>query len=237
MNVTELLNDLAIGELSNLSMAEGNTILPAKVPQIIKYANEGLLRLYTKFLLKENDLILETRVGTTYYHLLKRFAYTQYDESNPPAEWDMPYIMDLGKEPFKEDVIKVLGVYDFNGVAVPLNDTEQRRSVFTPQALMLQVPNPRDGETLSVQYQAKHDVIPVTDYSDIVITLPEVLRSALNAYIASKVYMHMNTAETTAKGQEHSIIYEVLCQDAIDMDLVSTSSSTTNTKFQIRGWK
>lgn len=236
MNVTDLLKRLALGELSNLSLATGGIISAAKVPTIIQYTNEALHKLYTKYLLNEKDLILELREDITYYHLLKRFAYSQYDPLNPPTQWNRPYIMDMGREPFTEDVIKVLSVYDQNGIDLPLNDTEQVYSVFTPQAQQLQVPHPVDGQILCVSYQAKHPTIPSTDYEEVGIDLPECLHSALCAYITSKLYMHMNTAESTAKGQEHSFTFDKLCQEVIEMDLVSTTSSITNTRFQKRGF-
>lgn len=237
MTVAELLKSLALGELSNLALGDTGEITVGKVPKLIQYTNEGLLKLYTRFLLSEKDLILEMRTGTTYYHLLKKFAYSQYDAAHPPAEWDMPYIMDLGREPFLEDVVKVLEVYDPWGQKLPLNDLEDPRSVFTPTPTQIQIPHAWEDRTISVVYQARHVPLPTTDYADVAINLPECLHSALRAFIAHKTFMHMNTQESTAKGQEHAMMFEGLCQEAIDMDLVNTSSSTTNTRFEKRGFK
>lgn len=236
MKVSDLFTRLALGELSNLALARNGIISPEKQPTIVMYANEALLRLFTRFLLCEKDLILEMRDGNTMYHLLKQFAYSQYDIDKPPSEWNKPYIMDLGHEPFDEDVIKVLSVYDYQGNKLPLNDSERTDSVFTPQSLILQVPFTEHKHTLVVNYQARHAVIPSSGYKDVDIVLPKCLESALCAYISSKVFMHMNTVESTAKGQEHMLTYNSLCQDAVDMDLVSTSTSTTNSKFQKRGF-
>ncbi len=236
MKVSDLFTRLALGELSNLALASNGVISLEKQPTIVMYANEALLRLFTRFLLCEKDLILEMRDGTTMYHLRKQFAYSQYDIDNPPSEWNKPYIMDLGHEPFDEDVIKVLSVYDYQGNKLPLNDSERTDSVFTPQSLILQVPFTEHKHTLSVNYQARHAVIPSSGYKDFDIVLPKCLESALCAYISYKVFTHMNTVESTAKGQEHMLTYNSLCQDAVDMDLVSTSTSTTNSKFQKRGF-
>lgn len=238
MKVPELLKSLALGELSNLSLANPTTgeITPEKIPTVIMYANEALLKLHTKYVLKEKDLILEMRTGVTFYHFLKKFAYSEFDELNPPDEWNLPYIMDLGREPFTEDVIKVLSVFDPYGRKLPLNDREHVASVFTTQSNVLQVPHTEDGKTLAVEYQAKHPTLPETGYEDTLIELPECLHAALRAHIAWKVFMHMNTQECTAKGQEHAMNFEMLCQEAVDLDLVSTSSSTTNTRFEKRGF-
>lgn len=233
--LNDLFHDLALGELSNLSMVENDTIIPQRRPKIVTYANDGLLDLYSTFVLKEKDMIVEMREGVTNYHLLKRYAGSQYDEENPPDRWAMPYIMDSISEPFEEDVIKILSVWNSFGQKMPLNDMERTDSVFNPQSNVLQVPFPIPGQSLALEYQAKHTKLEHCN-CDAEIELPDVLWRALKAYVASKVFMHMNTQENTAKGQEHTIIYDMICQDVVEKDLVNTSSSTTNSRFAKRGW-
>lgn len=89
--------------------------------------------------------------------------------------------------------------------------------------------------SLSLEYQARHAVLDHCDCEEEIL-LPDVLLRALKAYIASKVFMHMNTQENTAKGQEHYLVYESICAEVVEKDLVSSSSSTTNVRFQKRGW-
>lgn len=235
MNVNNLFNDLALGELSNLSVTENNTIVPQKRPQIVSLANEGLLALHSRFVLKEKDMIVEMREGVTNYHLLRRYAWSQFKEDSPPDRWNMPYIMDMIADPFQEDVIKILSVYNSFGQKMPLNDTEEPMSVFSPQSNLLQVPFPIPVQSLGIEYQAKHTLLDHC-HCDEDILIPDVLWRALKAYIASKLCMHMNTQEMTAKGQEHAINYETICQEVVEKDLVNTSSSTTNSRFSKRGW-
>ena len=235
MNLNDLFQDLALGELSNLSMVENNTIIPGRRPKIVSYANEALLALHSKFVLKEKDLLIEMREGVTNYHLLKRYAMSHFDKDNPPDRWNMPYILDMVADPFQEDVIKILSVYNSFNEKLPLNDQENSCSVFSPQSNLLQVPSPIPGQALAIEYQAKHPPLTHCQCED-EIQLPDVLWRALKAYVAAKTCSHMNTQEMTAKGQEHMLIYETICQEVIDRDLVNTSSSTTNTRFQKRGW-
>lgn len=235
MNLNDLFRDLALGELSNLSMVENDTIIPQRRPKIVSYTNEALLALHSTFVLKEKDVVIEMREGVTNYHLLKRYAWSQYNEENPPDRWNMPYIMDMVADPFQEDVIKILAVYNSFGQKMPLNDNEHARSVFNPQSNLLQVPFPIPGQALAIEYQAKHTTLQHCN-CDEEIVVPDVLWRALKAYVASKVFMHMNTQETTTKGQEHMIIYDMICQDVVEKDLVNTSSSTTNSRFAKRGW-
>lgn len=235
MNLNDLFRDLALGELSNLSLVENDTIVPQKRPKIVSYANEGLLALHSTFVLKEKDMLVEMREGVTNYHLLKRYAWSQYNEDNPPDRWNMPYIMDMVSDPFQEDVIKILAVYNSFNQRMPLNDHENARSVFNPQSNLLQVPYPIPGQALAIEYQARHTLLDHCECDEDIL-IPDVLWRALKAYIASKVCSHMNTQEMTAKGQEHMIIYDTICQEVVDMDLVNTSSSSTNSRFQKRGW-
>ena len=235
MNLNDLFQDLALGELSNLAMSENGTIVAEKRPHVTNYTNEGLLALCSRFILIERDMLIEMREAKTNYHLLRRYAMSQYGEENPPDRFDLPYIIDTVGEPFQEDVIKILSVYNSFGMKIPLNDLDNPMSVFSPQSTVLQIPYPIAGQAVTLEYLARHKTMSHCD-CDEQIELPEVLHRALRAYIASKVFMHMNTQENTAKGQEHMLNFETLCQDVIDKDLVSTSSVTTNEKLEQRGF-
>ena len=236
MKVSDLLKRLALGELSNLSLAEGGEIVHEKRATIMAHANEGLLRLHTRFVLRERNLLIRMRDGITFYHLRKQFAQSNYDPIVSVPSWDVPYILDLPHEPFEEDVIKILSIYDHEGTKLPINDLNAPNSVFVPQAKMIQVPHVLDGRTLSVEYQAKHPELVFSHDFDQEIGIPDTLEAALTAFIAYKIFSHMNTQENTAKGQEHAMLFETLCQDAVDMDLVNSSVSTTNNRFEIRGF-
>lgn len=233
MDVNQLYQNLSFGQLSNLSISEeGNgLILDSKKPKIILYANEALLRLHTRYMLRESDVLVELVDHITHYHLLKKFAESQWQTSGQ----DFLYIKDLMREPFDEDVIRILAIYDSYGQQLPLNDDHALNSCFTPQGNVLQITRPVTGVALSILYQARHPRLSV-DNPDQEIFLPDVLHAALTAFIAYKTYSDMNTQEATAKAQEHLGIYEAICDEVAANDLVSTSRSTTNNCFQQRGW-
>ncbi|AHI60147.1 virion structural protein [Erwinia phage Ea9-2] len=233
MKISELYKTLSYGELSNLSigMDGAGSILEDAKPRILHYANEGLTRLYGRFILKEKDVMIELVDHITNYHLLRMYAESYFD----PEEVRYPYIKDLFNEPFTEDVIKILSVYNGVGQKLPLNDNERMDSLFTPTGKILQVPNPKTGVSLSVLYQAKHpELLPNDEDQDI--HLPQVLEGALVAFIAYKVFSHMNTDVSTAKAQEHMSVYASVCDEVEQHDLVNSSISTTNSCFRKRGW-
>lgn len=232
MTLDDLYTDLSYGELSNLSMSgdNGGSIQEESQPKIVRAANEALVRLYSRFILKENDVLIELESHITNYHLVERFSKTQGDEDETYR-----YILDTSNEPFKADVLKILQVFGDHGVEVPLNDGESFNSVFTPQHNVLQVPRPLQGRSLSILYQAAHEKLTDGDNSQEII-LPDVLHGALRAFIAYKVYSQINTQEATAKAQEHLNQFEAVCTEAIEKDLVNTSVSQTNSKFHKRGF-
>lgn len=233
MNIEQLFADLSFGELSSLALAsEGNGVITdAGKERIIRFANDGLLKLYTRFVLKEDDVLVEMVDWITSYHLLLKFAESQADTSTQSNL----YIKDLFEEPFKEDVIRILNVFNSFGQELPLNDEGNIYSVFTPQGNVLQVPNPLNGEALSISYQAKHPTLTLADQTAD-IELPDVLMSALRSWIAYRAFGQLNTQEALMISQGHQAAYEAVCSEVLTLDLVSTSQATSSQRFDKNGW-
>ena len=235
MLLSELYAKLSYGELSNLALANESdgTILEAAQPRIVNYANDALRRMYSRFVIKSADVLVMQTEYIVHYHLKPKFAvnYTPLGDSDDEP---IRYIHDLAYRPFLGDVIKILSVVDQYGFPLPLNDDEHPSSLFTPQPTTLQVPCPVSDEALSVVYQAAHPVL-VGDLDES-IEIPDILLEAFTAYIAYKAFSHMNTADSTAKAQEHLAIYTALCAETDSKDLVNTSVSFTNSRFHQRGF-
>ncbi len=233
MKVRELFERLSYGELSNLSIGmDGSGQITEKgKPKLISYINDGLLNIYTRFKLKEDTLIIEQVQHITSYHLTKRFA--ESSESDEPYK----YIKDLPGEPFRDDVIKIVEVYDSYGRPRILNDVENASSLFVPYPTELQVPYPTQGVALSVGYQARHD--PLKKDGDVEsqdIELPFILEGPLQSYVAYKVYSHMNGQENLTKAQEYFQTFETSCTDIEGDDTVNKTFSTTHDKLRKRGF-
>lgn len=233
MNLNSLFKDLAVGELSNLALAQEmpGTIAPGEQGKILLYVNDALLRLHTIFNLRDRNVIIEQYEHITYYHFLRRYAESNLESAEP-----IKYIKDLLYEPFGEDVIKVLEVRNQWGMELPLNDRAHPFSVFTPQAnLTLQIPHPMPGAPVVVSYQAKHPTLTLEDMEQ-TIYLPDVLHVPLRLHIAYQVFTAMSTQEATAKAVEFLTRFDSLCNQAQENDLVNSSVSTRNTTFDQRGF-
>lgn len=235
LKVSQLFHDLSYGELSNLSLAgEGDgTISPRTQPKIILHANDALLDLASRFVLSEKDILVTLLDDITNYHLIPRFA-ENYTPVNADDDEPIRYILDSPGERFEGGILRINQVFDSNGAKLPLNDTANLFSVFTPQTHILQVTTPVADTVLNVLYQAR--LPELTGELDQLIELPDVLHRPLRVFIAYKVLDAMNTQDTSRKAREHFTNYEVLCQKALDADLVNSSTSTSNSRFEKRGW-
>lgn len=231
MIVSELFQSLSLGELSNLSISDEGSgeIVPGKKPKILGYVNEALLRLYSRFVLLEDDLLLGQLAHILNYPLELKYALTEA----PAPAGKHSYILDGPGKPFTGNVIRILRVRNDWGLELPLNDTEDSRSVFTPSPKVLRVPKPISNRFLGIDYQASH---PKLTSEDDEILLPETLHKALSSYVAHLTYSHMSGQEPSAKAQEHLAMYEAICAEVEAMDLVNSSTSTTNTMFAKRGF-
>lgn len=232
MNLSQYLTELSYKELSNLSLADSGsgTIKPEKIPFVVSCVNEALLRLYSRFILKEKSLVIELRDYLSEYHLDVSHTISQGHVSEDR------YIID-GEHPFTGDLIKVLEVYDEHGLRVPLNNASNVLSVFTPRVDVLQVPNPfQYGDVLSLNYQAKHPPLNFHKNPYQKIELPDNLFGALSAYVAYSIYSTLNTTEATGAAQKYMQMYAALVQETVETDTANSSISQDSSRFYANGW-
>lgn len=230
MKVEDLFSRLSYGELSNLSIGnEGRgSIREEDIPKVTAHVNDGLLRIYSRFVLSTKQLLVEQVRHITNYHLIPKFA----ESSGSDVEW--PYIKDLPDEKFEGDLIRILEVKDDRGT-LPLNDTGNPRSLFTPYPQVLQVPEPRAGKPLSIEYQARHITLNNDDLEQEIL-IPFVLEGALQSFVAYKIFSHMNGQDNQVKSQEHLNTYDGICTDVEARDLVNATTATSHYKLEERGF-
>lgn len=233
MLVSELFTRLSYGVFSNLAigMEGAGDIATAKKPVIITHLNEALLKLHSRFMLKQADLLIMQDAGIRYYPLLPEHAQT-----NPtPAPGADLFIMDTAEKPFTGDVIKVLEVRGPTGQLLALNDPESFVSVFTPQPHILQVPTPVSGDLMGVVYQASHKVVGPSEFTAS-IDIPRTVEPALISYIAFLIFSGVSSDGAQAKAAEQLALYEACCSELEEKDLVNSSFSLTNVRFDKNGW-
>lgn len=234
MNLQEFCKRLANGRLSNTNLIEDNNGLIIKLShrtKVVDAINEGLIRLYTRFILNQKDVVISLRDHITSYRLNSLYSESLY----PQDGVEIPYILDLPGEVFSNDVIKVLVVYNHDGCELPLNDSTNVKSVFTPRFDVVQVPEPKTGELMNVVYQAKHILLTIADPLE-EITLPDTLYGALEAYVAHLLFADINSDDAKIRSDKQLAKYEQICGDVILTDTISLTNIQSNIKFQNRGW-
>lgn len=233
MLVSELFTKLSQGVFSNLSigMDGGGDIAANQKAKIIGYLNEALMKLHSKFVLKQSDLTLMQDITLRLYRLSVRNAVT-YAGGNGGA---IRFIQDTVSAPFTGDLIKILQVTDSDGCDVVLNDPTGSWPLFTPQPDVLKIVTPMPGLPLVIGYQARHPVIAPNGFSA-EIDIPATLETALVSHIAYQTFFHMNGQEHAAKSADHLAMFEEACNEVSGRDLVNGSVSQSNTRFELNGW-
>ena len=231
MKLREFLQQLSYGELSNTKIGSSGSgeIQADKLPVVVNYINEGLLRLYSKFPLRKRILYLELSEWRTDYPLTYEHAYSNEEST------EEKYIFDVGHNKFEDDVLKIYDVRTSREVHLPINNSDDPWSVYTPLYNVLQVRRPVGDHVLLVRYWARHPKLTPDDL-DAEIMLPEVLEGALRAYVAFQVHSNMNTQEAVVNAQKFQAIYEGIIQDALISDSIGVTESTTGFKFRKNGW-
>jgi hypothetical protein len=234
MILSELLSRLAKSELSNLSLVDEDTqdIRPASRAKVIGYVNEALLRLHSRFVLREDDVLVQMFEQITTYELKAQFAQSYAGDIDVPYR----YIIDgTGPEKFKDDVIRVTGAFDSYGEELELNNQMAPTSLFTPRPKVLQVPVPMPGQVLSVVYQAKHPLLSATDLDEEV-EIPEVLVGGLTAYVGYMAFNFLGGAENMGRATGFMQVYDKICMEMEEKDGMGTTTRSHSDAFEMKGW-
>lgn len=239
MKLADYLKKLSYSELSNLRAGNDGTgsIKQDKIPYVVDLINEALLRLYSRFVLKTNTVLIECNEVRTRYHLSSKHSWlcaTEEDKKNPT--FSDKFIRDDPEHPFKNDIIKILSVTTSGGVRLPLNNHTNPLSVYTPVYDVLEVPVTLADMALTIVYQAKHETLDWFKDPNQEINIPESLTGALSAYVAFQFYSNMNTQEAVVNAQKFLQTYTNIVQETTDMDLNQNSYNQDNIKFRARGF-
>jgi len=234
MKLKDFLEELSWGEFSNIHLGLDGVggIDPAKVPLVVAILNDGLVQMYSQFMLKEGNVLIEMKDNITHYLLDSKYAESRYD----PLLVAYPYIKDTIEDPFKDDVLKILEVVDQDGTHYPINNHEHSFGVFITDKLnVLQIPKPRDGVGLGIRYQAAHARLDADSLDD-ELSIPLPLRAALKYYIASRIYRAMNGETSLGVASVYEAKYKEVLAEVSMSDSLSTSEVRATDKFTLRGW-
>lgn len=242
MKLSDFFSDSVYGDLWNLYLGGFDPESPESSPDPVKYAqlvaavNSGLNQLYIEFFLRSEEHYIELNQAQTTYKLHSDYAQSNLASPYPIGE---RYIADTADNPFQDNILKIEEVYDEDGLKLPLNDTTEDLSCYTPAYNVLQVPYPEDGMTLSVQFRASHPRIVYTgvttfDPSAVEIELPNSLKDSLGYYVASKLLRPMG-GERVVEADNYFQLFKDSIR-VIKEEGLEVQGETLGSKFEDRGW-
>lgn len=232
MKLKELIEHLD-SELSQYNMGfnteEG--LNPVALKQILPFINLGLINLYSRFPIKTNWVRIRLYENITIYHLDKKYLQSNTESSEP-----IKYIEDADNNfPLLDRIIKIDQVFAGSGVELPVNNDKHCLSVFTPYANTIQVPCPKEGDSISVIYRAAPKKISDSCDTETDIDIPYPYLNALIYFILSKVLGKRDRIDSKQEGQLYMSYYEKECRDLENFG-VEQAPNNTNTKFMQRGF-
>lgn len=186
MNVGDLFEALAYGELSNISPAQSINRLPNIEPgeigienrgRVLLATNDALTQMFTNYVLARETLDMTTEVFTNKYVIsaanLVQILYVDVPEH-------VPYNYIYGNTQYSHHKLRILNkntiIFDYD-LNVPIE--------------------------VKVEYQVTHPKLTMTGaVLEQVVNIPTYLEEALRALIASKIFSNMSTDVSMARAAE-----------------------------------
>ena len=242
MKLTELFTSLALGELANSSYVELNQLELNKnqLHRVINAINQGLTLIHTHLPLRHNQIVIQIHDNIGTYYLDSRYA-----QSNTNSTAAIKFIMDTALNPFKDDILNILGVFNLEGQQYPLNDQYAIGSLFTPDYNSLMIPlamwkNHKVPynivDKLVIVYQADHPKIPLNEplSSQMEIHLSPIYQSMLQAYVAHLLYMHIGSEQSINQSNQYFAKFNSLIQTAKEQGIGVITQTGVNIKPILR---
>lgn len=235
MNLQECLNKLARGKLSNLSFCKNGEISKESIPQVVDAINEALSRLYTIFPIKEKTVLVEIEEGKTDYVLSSEHSWrNRKGDGNLWDRWDY-YIIDTAANPFIDDILCIIEIWDDIERRRPLNDPDDPLGIMVPQENLIIVNASIKYRALNIAYRAKHLILTPDDLTSKV-DIPENLYGALFSYVAYLIHSYMNTEQAVANAQKYLAEYQSIISEVNIQGTFTPDKLVSDMKFIRRGW-
>lgn len=237
MKLSDVFNQLAYGELSQLGIIDQETglIALAKYPMLVAHVNLGLSALYKRFPLKEGRLTFELQPGKITYVL--------------NTSEDVLFVESNGADEFADDILKVERVYTDKGVELGLNNLSDEYGCTTPSSTVLRVPlaisNQAVGlpsdlvtQNLEVVYRANHPTIVYSapfNPSRVNVELPITHLEPLLLFVASRVNNPIGMTNEFHAGNSYAAKYEKACVE-LEIKNLNVDQGSNSSKLVANGW-
>lgn len=239
MKISDILSQLTYGELRQVGLGgfEFGGVRTEDYPELVSHLNIALRNIYTRFPIKDKELIVCPVAGQTEYELSSEFAYSSGNEN-----W---FILDTVEKPYTDDLLKIGTVYDSAGEVVSLNDHNDPYGVFTPSYKTIQIPLFSSGNLHLIYRMAPTIIVPPVDEDDATevaaflnteVYLPEPLEEAFYSYVEYRVHKSRGGELGIATAAAAKQNYDLLCAEIEKRDVLNSPSVATNVRPELNGW-
>jgi hypothetical protein len=235
MRLSDLFDHLTFGELAHVFIGGGDKreIAPTSYRELGLHLNMGLTALHTRFLLREEEVLVEKQ-GIQSEYLLDSLYAASNEESGEPVK----YLLDSTASPFTDNIIRITEAYASDGTALPLNNADELLSLFTPRHNLLQIPYGEHGDTFAILYQADHPRLKLTaatDPTQVDVDLHPSFIQALLFFVAARAITPAGSDATGDSSNNLMMRYELECQRLNQFNL-DADESRTSTTLEKNGW-
>lgn len=235
MKVEEILDLLAFGELAQTQI--GGNEADAEVDntryrELIPALNAGLTALHSRFELRLESVSLIQKQGVQTYELDNKHAYSNTESA------ETRYIVDTAANPFKDNVIRILQIYDACDKLVYINDPSHCNSVYCPTYNSIEFPHVCEDALYRVVYKAKPKKLSydVEDVGAQEFSLPPAYLNALLSYMAYRYYLNRSGLDGVRQSDSYYVKYENECLRLENKQAVNRVTSSTSNAFEDMGW-
>jgi len=228
---------LATGEFSNISLSRNNTgsINESEYAKVINHLNVGLVEIYKRLRLMENEVALHVTPTVTDYFLREnRIASLDQISTSRYIERPSNYEGLL-------NIIEITKVFDAIGNELTLNNRFATPAIIQTSTDSLKITKLDEAQILNVVYQAYPTKITLDDDfepENCVLPIPTTIIEALLFYVAYRVYKPTGANNSTVnadKSASYQQQYELACQKLELYGLGIQDCDQDNT-FESKGW-
>lgn len=237
ISLKEIFTLLATGEFSNLSLQRDNqgNLKESEYEKVIGHINLGLVELYKRFRLLEEEIVLHAypQVGT--YHLDPSRMARPHNIS-PTTYLELP---DHGDSSI--NLIEIKEVFDESGVSMRLNNRMALPSIRQVGEATLKIAGLQLPQKFTVVYQAHPSKIVLDDSlvpEECFLAIPQTIVEPLLYYVAFRTYKPLGANNSTAnasKSADYQQQYELACQRLVLLGLDIENGDSRDT-FAEDGW-
>lgn len=226
-----LMENLALGELSQHTLGKSGVILEKDRPTVIMQLNIALKKLHTLYMLQEKSLVLRNYPELTTYVLDSKYAL-----SNTGSTEVIKYIEDESN-PFLDDILNIECVVDNElGLPIKWDDASIPEAWKLTSYNTFEIPCPEEDLLYTIWFKANHAVIPTDADDNTIINLPPCLDEALQAYIASRCFVSLGSQSSAGLSSYYFSRYKMLLKEVDDNNMLNLSKVSTNLKLQSKGF-